>query len=73
MKCDVIDEVRAHHLWRVDPTGARDRTLSPEEIMNKQEEPVGRKGRRLFEQFLSKVNKLQASPLEQSIMSLGAS
>jgi 2-polyprenyl-3-methyl-5-hydroxy-6-metoxy-1,4-benzoquinol methylase len=46
--------------WDVDPTGAFDRTLSPEEIMDKLEQRVGPEGRRLFEQFLRKVNKLQA-------------
>jgi 2-polyprenyl-3-methyl-5-hydroxy-6-metoxy-1,4-benzoquinol methylase len=45
--------------WEVDPTRAFDRTLSPEEIMDKLEEPVGPEGRKLFEQFLRKVNKLQ--------------
>ena len=46
--------------WDVDPTGAFNRTLSPEEIMDKLEERVGPEGRKLFEQFLRKVNKLQA-------------
>ena len=46
--------------WEVDPTGAFDRALSPEEITNKLEERVGPEGRKLFEQFLRKVNKLQA-------------
>ena len=46
--------------WDVDPTGAFDRTLSPEEIMDKLEQRVGPEGRKLFEQFLRKVNKLQA-------------
>jgi len=36
------------------------RTMTPEEIMNKLEERVGPEGRKLFEQFLRKVNKLQA-------------
>ena len=45
--------------WDVDPTGAFDRALSPEEITNKLEERVGPEGRKLFEQFLRKVNKLQ--------------
>jgi hypothetical protein len=47
--------------WDVDPTGAFDRALSPEEIMNKLEERVGPEGRKLFEQFLRKVNKLQGA------------
>jgi 2-polyprenyl-3-methyl-5-hydroxy-6-metoxy-1,4-benzoquinol methylase len=46
--------------WDVDRTGAFDRTLSPEEIMDKLEQRVGPEGRKLFEQFLRKVNKLQA-------------
>jgi hypothetical protein len=37
--------------WEVDPTGAFDRALSPEEITNKLEERVGPEGRKLFEQF----------------------
>jgi hypothetical protein len=45
--------------WDVDPPGVFDRALSPEEIMDKLEERVGPKGRKLFEQFLRKVNKLQ--------------
>jgi hypothetical protein len=36
------------------------RTMTPEEIMDKLEERVGPEGRKLFEQFLRKVNKLQA-------------
>jgi hypothetical protein len=36
------------------------RTMTPDEIMNKLEERVGPEGRKLFEQFLRKVNKLQA-------------
>ena len=46
--------------WDVDPTGAFGRTLSPEEIMDKLEERVGPEGRKLFEQFIRKVNILQA-------------
>jgi hypothetical protein len=46
--------------WEVDPTRAFDRALSPEEIMDKLEQRVGPEGRKLFEQFLRKVNKLQA-------------
>jgi hypothetical protein len=37
-----------------------DQTLTPEEIMDKPEQRVGPKGRKLFEQFLRKVNKLGA-------------
>ena len=46
--------------WDIDPKGSFDRTLSPEEIMDKLEERVGPEGRKLFEQFLRKVNNLQA-------------
>jgi hypothetical protein len=46
--------------WDVDPTGALDRSLSPEEIMDKLEKRVGPEGRKLFENFLRQVNKLQA-------------
>ena len=35
------------------------RTMTPEEIVDKLEERVGPEGRKLFEQFLRKVNKLQ--------------
>ena len=34
--------------------------LTPKEIMDRLEERVGPEGRKLFEQFLRKVNKLQA-------------
>jgi hypothetical protein len=44
--------------WELGPAGAFDRP-TPEEIMNKHEERVGPEGRRLFEQFLEKVNRLQ--------------
>ena len=36
------------------------RALTPDEIMDKLEERVGPEGRKLFEQFLRKVNKLRA-------------
>jgi hypothetical protein len=35
-----------------------DQTLTPEEIMDKLEQRVGPEGRKLFEQFLRKVNEL---------------
>jgi hypothetical protein len=37
-----------------------DGVMTPDEIMDKLEERVGPKGRKLFEQFLRKVNKLHA-------------
>ena len=39
--------------------GGFDRAMTPDEIMDKLEKRVGPKGRKLFEQFLRKVNKLQ--------------
>ena len=36
------------------------RTLTPDQIMDKLEERVGPKGRKLFEQFIRKVNELYA-------------
>jgi hypothetical protein len=44
--------------WDVECTDGFDRTMTPEEIMDKLEERVGPEGRRLFEDFLRKVNKL---------------
>ena len=46
--------------WEVGEAGAFDRSLTPDEIMDRLEKRVGPKGRKLFEQFLRKVNKLQA-------------
>ena len=46
--------------WDVDPTGAFDRALSPEEITNKLEERVGPEGASCSSSSLRKVNKLQA-------------
>jgi hypothetical protein len=46
--------------WEDHADSAAERGLSPEEIMDRLEQRVGPKGRRLFEQFLRKVNKLQA-------------
>ena len=46
--------------WETADVGALERGLSPDEIMDRLEERVGPKGRRLFENFLRKVNKLQA-------------
>jgi hypothetical protein len=37
--------------------GASERSLSPEQIMDKLEERVGPKGRRLFEDFLSGIEQ----------------
>ena len=42
--------------------------MTPEEIMDKLEQRVGPKGRKLFEQFLRKVNQLQA---QQAIAGAG--
>jgi hypothetical protein len=46
--------------WDAAETEMFDKTLSPEEIMDKLEQRVGPKGRKLFEQFLRKVNELGA-------------
>jgi hypothetical protein len=53
--------------WDVESTDAFDRTMTPEEIMDKLEERVGPEGRRLFEEFLRKVNKLGAKQNEHAI------
>jgi hypothetical protein len=45
--------------WEVGEAGAFDRSLTPDEIMDRLEKRVGPQGRKLFEQFLRKVNKLQ--------------
>jgi hypothetical protein len=45
-----------------------DGAMTPEEIMDKLEQRVGPKGRKLFEQFLRKVNQLQA---QQAIAGAG--
>ena len=45
--------------WEVGQAGEFDRALTPEEIMDRLEKRVGPGGRKLFEQFLRKVNKLQ--------------
>ena len=45
--------------WDVGEAGAFDRGLTPDEIMDRLEKRVGPEGRKLFEQFLRKVNKLQ--------------
>ena len=46
--------------WETADEEAADGAMTPDEIMDKLEERVGPKGRKLFEQFLRKVNKLQA-------------
>jgi hypothetical protein len=46
--------------WEIGTPGAFDRPRSLEEIMAKLEERIGPEGRKLFEQFLKKVNKLGA-------------
>jgi hypothetical protein len=45
-----------------------DGAMTPGEIMDKLEQRVGPKGRKLFEQFLRKVNQLQA---QQAIAGAG--
>jgi hypothetical protein len=46
--------------WDVESTNPYNRSMTPEEIMDTLEERVGPKGRKLFEQFLRKVNELGA-------------
>ena len=50
--------------WDAAETEMFDKTLSPEEIMDKLEQRVGPEGRKLFERFLRDVNKLQAKRIE---------
>jgi hypothetical protein len=45
--------------WEVGQAGEFDRALTPEEIMDRLEKRVGPEGRKLFERFLRRVNKLQ--------------
>jgi hypothetical protein len=45
--------------WEVGEAGAFDRSLTPDEIMDRLEKRVGPEGRKLFERFLRQVNKLQ--------------
>jgi hypothetical protein len=51
------DRVR---IWETAEELLSDGGMTPEEIMEKLEERVGPQGRKLFEDFLRKVNKLQA-------------
>jgi hypothetical protein len=52
--------------WEFGPAGAFDRPRTPEEIIDKLEERIGPKGRALFEDFVRKINMLQAEQqLEQ--------
>jgi hypothetical protein len=46
--------------WETAEEDLSDGVMTPEQIMDKLEQRVGPKGRKLFEQFLRKVNKLQA-------------
>ena len=46
--------------WDQAETEMFDKTLTPEEIMDKLEERVGPEGRKLFERFLRDVNELGA-------------
>jgi len=51
--------------WEVGTPGAFDRPRTPEEVMDRLEERIGPKGRKLFEQFLQKVNRLEEQQLLQ--------
>ena len=46
--------------WEDVSERAFDRTLTPDEIMDKLEERVGPEGRKLFEKFIRQVNVLHA-------------
>jgi hypothetical protein len=46
--------------WESESETAFDRTLTPEQVMDKLEERVGPEGRKLFEKFIRQVNVLQA-------------
>ena len=48
--------------------GGFDRAMTPDEIMDKLEKRVGPKGRKLFEQFLRKVNKLQVQQRREFLL-----
>jgi hypothetical protein len=45
--------------WEVGPAGRFDRPRTPEEIMDKLEKSVGPEGRKLFEQFIVKLHRLE--------------
>ena len=47
--------------WEVGTPGTFDRPRTPEEIMDRLEERVGPKGRKLFEQFLRKVKSARGA------------
>ena len=51
--------------WEVGTPGAFVRPRTPEEVMDRLEERIGPKGRKLFEQFLQKVNRLEEQQLLQ--------
>jgi hypothetical protein len=51
--------------------GGFDRAMTPDEIMDKLEKRVGPEGRKLFEQFLRKVNKLQVQQYLEARAQMG--
>ena len=51
--------------WEIGEPGAFDRPRTPEEVMDRLEERIGPKGRKLFEQFLRQVNRLEEQQLLQ--------
>jgi hypothetical protein len=61
---------------RIGKTGADaagfSRTMTPEQIMDRLEERVGPKGRRLFQNFLRKVNKLQAEQQLEALIEVAS-
>jgi hypothetical protein len=51
--------------WEVGTPGTFDRPRTPEEVMDRLEERIGPKGRKLFEHFLRKLNRLEEQQLLQ--------
>jgi hypothetical protein len=51
--------------WEVGTPGAFVRPRTPEEVMDRLEERIGPKGRKLFEQFLQKVERLEEQLLQE--------
>jgi hypothetical protein len=59
--------------WESENEAAFDRTLTPEQVMEKLEERVGPEGRKLFEKFIRQVNVLQAKQQLEAQAQMGVS
>jgi hypothetical protein len=59
--------------WESESETAFDRTLTPEQVMDKLEERVGPEGRKLFEKFIRQVNVLQAKQQLEAQAQMGDS